>query len=60
MTRQSRAAIWSGFLLVAILPDLFWIVFSFALVVALAHQVLRVGRAAASLLERVPKAAPAG
>ena len=46
MTRQSleRGDI-MGFLMVAVLPNLFWIVFPLAVVIALGRQVLRVGRA---------------
>lgn len=48
MTRQSleRGDI-MGFLMVAVLPNLFWIVFPLAVVIALGRQVYRVGRAAA-------------
>ncbi|GAA1925599.1 hypothetical protein GCM10009775_17310 [Microbacterium aoyamense] len=47
MTRQSleRGDI-LGFLMVAVLPNLFWIVFPLAVVITLGRQIYRVGRAA--------------
>ena len=46
MTRQSlERGDLMGFLMVAVLPNLFWIVFPLLVVIALARQVLRVGRA---------------
>ncbi|WP_127472737.1 hypothetical protein [Microbacterium sulfonylureivorans] len=45
MTRQSlERGDLVGFLMVAVLPNLFWIVFPLAVVIALGRQVLRVGR----------------
>ncbi|MET0295867.1 MAG: hypothetical protein ABW024_00585 [Microbacterium sp.] len=47
MTRQSlERGDLVGFLMVAVLPNLFWIVFPLAVVIALGRQVLRVGRVA--------------
>lgn len=47
MTRQSlENGDLAGFLFIAILPNLFWIVFPLAVIVALARQIHRVGRAA--------------
>lgn len=49
MTRQSlERGDLVGFLMVAVLPNLFWIVFPLAVVIALGRQVLRVGRAASA------------
>ena len=49
MTRQSlERGDLLGFLMVAILPNLFWIGFPLAVVITLGRQVLRVGLAAAS------------
>ena len=50
MTRQSlERGDLIGFLMVAVLPNLFWIVFPIAVVITLGRQVMRVGRAAASV-----------
>ena len=56
MTRQSlERGDLLGFLMVAVLPNLFWIVFPFAAVLTLDRQVYRVGRAAATtVVERMP------
>ena len=52
MTRQSlERGDLLGFLMVAVLPNLFWIVFPLAVVIALGRQVLRVGNRAASDLD---------
>ncbi len=52
MTRQSlERGDLLGFLMVAVLPNLFWIVFPLAVVITLGRQVYRVGRAAAARLE---------
>ncbi len=46
MTRQSlERGDLVGFLMVAVLPNLFWIVFPLAVVITLGRQVYRVGRA---------------
>lgn len=52
MTRQSlERGDLVGFLMVAVLPNLFWIVLPLAVVITLGRQVYRVGRAAVAQLE---------